>query len=246
MIKIKSIIARLLRFFLSSKPKNIKEIPIFINNYNRLETTTRLIESLVSRGYNNIHILDNQSTYEPLLAYYQETIHKVHFLKKNYGSKAFWKSGLWLRYMFSNYVYTDADIVLKNDCPDDFMEHFYNLLTKYPKAHKFGFSLQIDDLPDSFKNKKKVVDWESKYYTKEIETNAYIAPIDTTFALYRPFSKKGPRDYSVLAIRTGAPYQAKHLPWYIDSDNLDAEELYYFNSINKRTHWSRQNAQKVD
>lgn len=241
--KIKTKIAKGLRFLFSNESKDFKKTPIFINNYNRLTTTKKLIDCLVSREYTNIHILDNKSTYKPLLEYYKITPHKVHFLKKNYGSKAFWKSGLWLRYMASNYALTDSDIFLKNDCPDDFMEYFYRLLQKYPKAHKVGFSLQIDDLPDAFNNKQKVISWESKYYDTEIEPNVYAAPIDTTFALYRPFSKKGPRGYSVLILRTGAPYQAKHLPWYIDSGNLDEEETYYIKTIKTRTHWSRQSVQ---
>ncbi|WP_010182159.1 hypothetical protein [Aquimarina agarilytica] len=203
-----------------------------------MSTTKKLIESLEKRGYTNIHILDNDSTYAPLLEFYKTAPYKIHFLKKNYGYKAFWKSGLWLKFVRSNYVYTDSDIVLNENCPDDFLEYFYKLLKKYPKAHKVGFSLQIDDLPDTFKHKDKVIDWESKFFEKEQEPNVFIAPIDTTFALYRPFSKKGPRDYSILVLRTGKPYQAKHLPWYINSNSLDEEEQYYVNSLKTKTHWS--------
>lgn len=237
--------ARCLRFLFSNKPKDFKQIPVFINNYNRLTTTKKLIDGLVSRGYTNIHILDNKSTYKPLLEFYEQTPHKVHLLKKNYGSKAFWKSGLWLKYTFSNYALTDSDIVLNSACPDDFIEYFYKLLEKYPKAHKVGFSLKIDDLPDSFKNKEEVIKWEGRYYKKEVEPNVFAAPIDTTFALYRPFSKKGPRGYSVLVLRTGMPYQARHLPWYIDNNNIDEEEIYYLKNIETRTHWSRQNKESL-
>jgi hypothetical protein len=237
----KNLIAKVLRFLFAKTPKDFKSIPIFINNYNRLTTLKQLIDALTKRGYHNIHILDNCSTYPPLLEFYETTTYTVHFLKKNYGSKSFWKSGLWTKYMFSNFVYTDSDVVPVDDCPDDFMDHFYKLLKKYPKAHKVGFSLKIDDLPDTFENKKKVIEWEGRYYEKQIEDNVFIAPIDTTFALYRPFSKAGSRDGSTLILRTGFPYQAKHLPWYVDNKNLDNEETYYINSLTTRTHWSRQN-----
>ncbi len=241
MKKFKNIIANLLRFLLSKAPKDFKTIPIFINNYNRLTTTKLLINALRNRGYSNIHILDNKSTYPPLLEFYKTTNCKVHYLKKNYGSKAYWKSNLWLKYLNSYFVYTDSDVVPLDSCPDNILEYFYTILKKYPKAHKVGFSLKINDLPSSFKNKDKVIEWESKYFSKEIESNLYIAPIDTTFAFYRPFSKAGKRDYSTLVFRTGVPYQARHLPWYIDSNNLDKEETYYLNAIETRTHWSRQN-----
>lgn len=240
MWKIRNLFAKVFRFFLGRKPKDYKQIPIIINNYNRLTTTTKLIEALEKRGYSNIHILDNQSTYPPLLEFYKTTSHKVYHLKKNYGSKAFWKSSIWLRFMFSYFVLTDSDVVPIEECPEDFLLHFFNLLQKYPKTHKVGFSLKIDDLPDSYENKQKVIEWESKYYHNEKEPNVFIAPIDTTFALYRPFSKVGQRDHRTEVLRVGPPYQALHLPWYINSTNLDEEELFYADSLETRTHWSRQ------
>ena len=57
------------RFF-GVKKINYKDIPIIINNYNRLEMLTKLIHSLESKGYHNLYIIDNQSTYPPLLEYY--------------------------------------------------------------------------------------------------------------------------------------------------------------------------------
>ncbi|WP_298894206.1 glycosyltransferase family 2 protein [uncultured Psychroserpens sp.] len=241
MRKFKNVFAKLFRALFGKTPSDFKNIPIFINNYNRLPTILKLIEALEKRGYTNIHILDNQSTYPPLLEYYKNTPYKVHFLEKNFGSKAFWKSGLWLKFVTSYYVYTDPDVVPIEDCPDDFLEYFYSLLKKYPKAHKVGFSLKIDDLPDTYINKEKVIEWESRYHKETIEDNVFIAAIDTTFALYRPFSKLGQRDHRTLTLRTGIPYQARHLPWYIDNENLDDEELFYINSIETRTGWSRQN-----
>lgn len=203
----------------------------------------QLIFSLKNKGYNNISILDNNSTYPPLLEFYKKTDCKVHRFKKNYGSKSFWKSGLWLKYMTTYFVYTDPDVLPLDECPEDFISYFYSLLQKHKNVHKVGFSLKINDLPDNFLNKQKVIEWEKKFYQTGIDKNNYLAPIDTTFALYRPFSKSGKRDGSTPIIRTGFPYQARHLPWYIDSKNLDEEEKYYLNSITTPTHWTRQNKQ---
>ena len=49
------------------------------------------------------------------------------------------------------------------NCPDDFIEKFILLLQKYPKALKAGFSICIDDLPDHYKLKEKVIEWESVF-----------------------------------------------------------------------------------
>lgn len=240
MRKIKNPTASFLRTF-TKPPSNLKNIPIFINNFNRVDTLKKLIYSLEKRGFRNIHILDNKSTYPPLLEYYKTTPYTVFRLKKNYGSKAFWKSGLWWKYITSYFVYTDSDVVIKEECPDNFMHYFLDFLKKHPKVHKIGFSLCIDDLPDHYKHKQAVIDWEKKYYQNSFKENVYIAPIDTTFALYRPFSKAGKTGSDTLMLRTDSPYQAKHLPWYIDSDNLCEEEQFYVDTIAKeKTHWSQQ------
>lgn len=234
---LKNHVASFLRIIYTKKI-NFKNTPIIINNYNRLTTTVKLIYALEKRGYKNIHILDNQSTYPPLLEYYSKTSYKVHYLKKNYGAKALWKSGLWWEFINSYYVYTDSDVVPVDECPDDFIEYFYALLKKYPQVHKVGFSLKIDDLPDYYKNKKEVIDWEKKFYTKLKEENVFVAPIDTTLALYRPYSKRGSRDGSSEMLRTGFPYQLKHLPWYLDDNNLSEEDIYYINTTSQATHWT--------
>ena len=49
----------------------MKDIPIVILNRDRLIPLIEQIESLKSRGYHNIIIIDNQSTYPPLLEWYR-------------------------------------------------------------------------------------------------------------------------------------------------------------------------------
>lgn len=228
----------LLENLLGKKTPDFKRIPIIINNYNRLTTLKRLIKDLEIRGYNNLYIIDNNSSYPPLLDYYKTCPHKVFRLKKNLGFKALWRSNLWYRFLRGYYCYTDSDLSLVKECPDDFMEKFHSLLIRYPEVFKVGFSLRINDLPDHYEKKEEVMAWESNFYKVEKEKNVYIAPIDTTFALYRPFSRRGKRDGSVEILRVGAPYQCLHLPWYVNSKNLPEEEQYYINSLNKPTHWS--------
>lgn len=229
---------RFLEFALGKEPSDLKKIPIIINNYNRVSTLKKLISDLESRGYTNIHIIDNNSSYPPLLDYYETCNYKVHRLKKNIGFKALWKSGLWYNFIRGYYCYTDSDLSLDPACPDNFMEVFYKLLKKYPEVFKVGFSLKIDDLPDHYDRKKEVLDWESRFYKEEKEGNVFIAPIDTTFALYRPFARRGKRDGSDEILRVGAPYQCLHLPWYVNSQNPSEEEIFYINSVKKVTHWT--------
>ena len=46
--------------------------PIFINNFNRVVLLRRQLRFFRGRGYDNLHVLDNNSTYPPLLRYYRD------------------------------------------------------------------------------------------------------------------------------------------------------------------------------
>jgi len=209
-----------------------KSTPIIINSFNRLTTLRLLIGALESRGYGNIFIIDNKSTYRPLLDFYGQCRHPVFRLKKNVGHNAIWKTGIYRRFWKGYYVYTDPDVVPAEECPEDFLQHFHDLMLRYPDATKVGFGLKIDDIPDCFNQKANIVFSESRYWQHQLEKDVYRAPIDTTFALYRPFSKTNV-NWHMLHIRTGGRYLARHLPWYSDSANLSEEEAYYLNACRR-------------
>ena len=118
-----------------------------------------------------------------------------------------------------------------------FLVTLFKELKKHPFARKIGFSLRIDNIPDSYIHKEEVINLEKQYYLKPAEGGLYRAPIDTTFALYRPRVGLS-RSRSVEAYRTAYPYQAEHLPWYNDSSNLSEEEQYYISHCTHITEWS--------
>lgn len=223
--------------FLAHEVVDFKQIPIIINNYNRLSCLLKLISVLESKGYHNIHILDNNSSYQPLLDYYKSCPYKVYRFSTNFGYLSFWKSGIYKEFHNQYFVYTDSDVVPIDTCPDDFMQYFYQLMKKYPRASKVGFGLSINDLPDYFKDKQKVMAWEQQFWQKKLEKDVYRAPIDTTFALYRP-NVKGGAYFHDFMIRTGGAYIAKHLPWYNNSNNLSDEDQFYLTAVSTSTHWS--------
>lgn len=217
---------------------SVYDIPVFINNYNRLDYLRQLIDSLEKYGIKNIHIIDNDSKYPPLLEYYKSCKYDVIYLRKNVGYLSFWKTDLFKKYGNSYYIYTDPDVVIDKDCPVDFLDRMYQLLKKYPTCHKVGLGLRIDDLPNCYKMKSSVIEHESKFWQREISKGVYDAPVDTTFAMYRPYCG-GAASGGKFAIRTGFPYVIKHLPWYIDTDNLTDEEKYYTGAHLIDTHWTK-------
>lgn len=219
-----------------------KSIPVVINNFNRLSMLKKLIAGLEQRGYGNIHIIDNGSSYPPLLEWYATCGYTVYLLNRNVGHLSVWETGIYKQFAGTYFAYTDSDLELHPECPDDFMEHFVGLLKRHPRALKAGFSLCIDDIPDCFSNKKAVVEWEKQFWKHKVrgEQDAYWAPIDTTFAVYKPYFKGEVVDFTSRYIRSGFPYSARHLPWYVDSGNLVDEEKYYLSHIRTSTHWSEQ------
>lgn len=219
--------------------KNPKEIPIIIISFNQLNYLRKLIDFLKEKNYSNIVILDNNSTYKPLLEYF-ETIKdsvKLHLLNENYGHLVFWKNKeLFNKYSKGYYVVTDADIVPDEFCPEDFILHFRRILNRNNNITKVGFSLKIDDLPDCNPNKWKIIKWEEKYWKKINKNGDYLAELDTTFALYRPnyqYAEKG----FLSAIRTNKPYQVRHGGWYLNAENLSEEQVYYFETCNESSAW---------
>ena len=92
-------------------------------------------------------------------------------LNKNVGHLSLWETGIFKQFKDSYYAYTDSDLEILPNCPDDFIEKFILLLQKYPKALKAGFSICIDDLPDHYKLKEKVIEWEKRFWKEEIEPN---------------------------------------------------------------------------
>jgi len=193
----------------------------------------------LERNHKNIVILDNQSTYLPLLNYYQEIKDKVtiRVMDKNYGHLAFWLNReVYTEFSSGYYIVTDSDIIPNKKLPNDYINQLMQILNKNKKLTKVGFALNIDDIPDSFSQKEKVISWEEKFWRNKVEENIYLADIDTTFAIYPP-------KYEYLyenfynAIRVAGDFTARHGGWYIDVNNLTEEDKYYFRTSNSSNSW---------
>lgn len=212
-------------------------IPAFIINYNRLTLPKRMAEFISSNKNVEVYIIDNDSTYEPLLDWYESCEYKVIKMGGNYGHTVFWDKNLYSEYVKEGmYILTDSDLDLSN-IPTDWLDVLIEGHNRY-NYEKVGFSLETDDLPEShFKN--EIVAWESQFKTpkaRRLDDLYTEAHIDTTFALHKT---NGHGIYS--SIRVNKPYTARHVPWYYtDFDALPEDEKFYFNTVKTSTLWSRQ------
>jgi hypothetical protein len=214
---------------------DLQNIPVIINNYNRLECLQLQLAWISAAGLRNVYIIDNASNYRPLLEFYKTTKYKVLRLNRNIGFEALWKTIIFQRFRHSYYIYTDPDIVPDPGCGLDAVIFFYQLLQQYPHVQKVGFGLQINDIPDHYPLQQKVISWEQKFWQYEIEKDVYDAPIDTTFALYRPGARGGSE---LPAFRTGGRFTAKHTSWYMNPEKLTTEERDYLAQANGSSSWA--------
>jgi hypothetical protein len=176
-------------------------------------------------------LIDNGSTYQPLLDFYSVSDYTIKYLDNKYGQTAPWSAGVIEEFSGGGYyVVTDSDVVPVEECPLHVLDYFRYKLDKYEHIMKIGFGLRTDDLPAHYKHADAVRIWEEQFSVDQIEPGLFAAELDTTFAMYKPVVKNYPGRPS---IRTGAPYIARHMPWYTNSNNLSDEDKFYQASVNK-------------
>ena len=176
-----------------------------------------------------IIIIDNESSYQPLIDWYKEIENKVDIrYLTNEGHLAIWATAIY-KELGEYFIYTDSDLELNQNMPDDYQLVMYNLLQKY-EMNKVALAIKIDDLPNHYRYKNQVVRNEGRWWLDEVEPNVFTADTDTTFALMRNI---GDNTYRSLRIAR-EDFICRHMPFYIDLDNLDEEEQYYIDNIGER------------
>src|SRR5882724_5978311 len=217
--------------------------PIFVTNFNNLERGFRCLVEWLWESKCDITVIDNDSSWPPLLDYYQVLFQsnvKVMRLKENLGPYAFWELNQH-RMQTERFIVTDPDVVpAEGLCPDaPIVIGAMNTLMDRHGAGKVGPSLRIDNLPDHFKHKQDVLKWEQQFWNR-LATYApysYEADIDTTFAMYEPGSEVRS---AKPCLRLAPPYSFEHVSWYEDSAAPNAERDYYLAHIRKDwTDWSK-------
>jgi hypothetical protein len=221
---------------------DFKSTPIVIICRDRLAPLRQLLKWLDKAGYTRPILVDNASTYQPLVAFLDRTDIETIRLNKNYGHLAPWVSGEVQTRLesVSPVVVTDCDVVPDDGCPANVVEHLAGILLGHTGIDKVGLGLRIDDLPDSYGLKDEVVAWESRFWEVELAPGIFDAEVDTTFALYRSITIP---HSTTRSLRTGSPYVAHHLSWYADSAQATDEQEYYCKHADpSASHWEANNA----
>lgn len=215
-----------------------RDVPVIINNFNRLSIGFRdLIDWLRRAGQRSIAVIDNNSTYEPLLRFYDSPFMdgiQLIRLSENLGHEAIWKLGLHKRADGLPFIYTDPDILPDPQCPLDLVRKMCEVFERYFPC-KVGPSIRIDDLPEHYAFRNHMRFCESDYWQRKYaEGDCWNAPIDTVFAIYASEYGRWPLAESggVPHVRLDFPYVVRHIPWYSDTANPSEEEKYYLAHAN--------------
>lgn len=217
-------------------------IPLIIPNFNQ---KTYLINIINWWNYytNNapVYIIDNASTYEPLLNLYkilpQVFPNVVLELcdENNCGNnlKNFINKYIHLNYEY--YVISNPDIQPKPDVPENFL-HIFKEVLDFNGFHRVGFGLAIDDIPEDLHNKSDVLRNETPHWkNKQIVTvlgkkyKGYKTGIDLTFCLYKTANggwlsnKEGSNFANALRL-----FAAYHFGWYVNNNTVIEENINYF------------------
>lgn len=204
---------------------------VFIINYNRLTSTRNMVEYLLTLPDADPVILDNASTYPPLLRWYQDACPvEVVLGVKDFGPRVLWADRRSLVPSGEVYAVTDSDLDLSG-CPADLLQHLTSGLDKYPEIRKVGVSLALEDIPDDNPLQEFTLDREARYWEDERDDEFYNADVATTLAVYRSHDGQPPAHYGP-ALRSKAPYQARHLPWYLTPSTMTHEDRYYLDRVN--------------
>ncbi len=183
---------------------------VVINNRNLLSWPRAMIEKIQSyKGLADILIIDNDSTYEPLLDWYSTLNFKVVKIP-NIGHISPWLPEINALIKTDSYVVTDPDLDLSGT-PEDTLVHLHNCLSEYPFLEKIGLGLDIKSVPKEAPLYNHVNTHEKYFWDLPLINNTFrVAPVDTTFAIY---NKNIMNQYKITGARTDYPYVAKHIPW---------------------------------
>ena len=215
-----------------------RSLPVIINSFNQFTYLKNLVEKLEEQQFKNIVVLDNASTYQPLLTYYetlkQENRAVIVYYLENKGPHFFHLSGYYKLFGSIPHFYTDPDLSFDILAPD-FATELVTLAEKY-SIFKVGPALEIpgpqelrDGIYTEYKGQRySIPEWEAQYWADTVEPGVYYpGHIDTTFHLFYPANyKKGAA--IIDGVRVGkAGFVFKHLPW-VNSFPIPEEELRFY------------------
>jgi glycosyltransferase involved in cell wall biosynthesis len=213
--------------------------PLYIPTFNNPTYLTNMLNQLSQMKWENVTILDGGSTYAPMINLLDKLSEKMQVisLPENPGPRYFSLDREFLSTLPQFFCVSDPDIQFNKMLPANFISVMIELSERYQYG-KVGFALDIGEklsLKESayiLHGKTSTIrEYEKQFWANRLvvlpdSSPVFIAPIDTTFALY---NKKFfiPQDSFDRALRVAGNYSSLHIPW-LNNDMLPAEERKFY------------------
>ena len=235
-------------------------IPIFVPSFNNPTYLRNMLSQLMRRGLANIVVIDNASSFQPMLDYLKSISGDVTviFQNENRGPRDLFLDVSLFDSLPDIFCLTDPDLALNENLPDDFLVQLLKVTHDY-RIFKAGFAIdrstllepgvRVDD-PAHFHQWEEQF-WQAKVGVTPGDDDIYRANIDTTFALYNKryldirrrdslfrrlvgLSKPEKRRH-LDSMRVAGRFTCKHLPW-TSQDMVPDDERNFYKSRQKWSH----------
>jgi FkbM family methyltransferase len=207
-------------------------IPIIIityNNYRYVENTIKQLIKINKDYENNIQILNNYSTCPDTINYLKSLKYKIIENTGNHGPRVNKTSN---RHIYDilpdKYILTDPGLEFNENMPSNYIEHLSKISDEL-NIFKLGLALDITEKDKFYQYKHpmfnlSIAEIEAHYWKNYFKHNNYdlfVAPVDTTFALYNKNAVNEKVD-----VRIAGNFTAKHMPWYIETKLFNLYENF--------------------
>lgn len=237
------------RPYLSAAAALQSTVPVLIPSFNTVSYVRGMVDQLRQRGLRRLVIVDNASSYPPMLDYLAAPGPGVTVVlqAENKGPRNFFLDPATYAALPEIFCITDPDLALSPAMPEDFVASLAAATETY-SVGKAGLAIDIADRSamrqEDFRigdRYWKIWEWEDQFWQERVGSlpggdPVFRAAVDTTFAVYnkRFFKKEDPSN----AVRVAGRYTCRHLPWYKDV-GLPAEEEQFYRRHTRDSYYLR-------
>jgi hypothetical protein len=216
-------------------------IPVYIPTFNNPTYTSNFISQLESFNLNKITVVDNASTFPPMVKLLNEISNKYELIRlnKNRGPHLLIRDLNYYEKLPNYFILSDPDIEISRNIPEDFINTLIEVSEEF-KIGKVGLALAIpkeEELIEKFiymdGEKRSLIEWEEQFWENEVGKTSqgdsiFLTTLDTTFALYN--KKYFNLEDRYKSLRIGGRYTSKHLGSYAKTIVPQEENEYYLSN----------------
>jgi hypothetical protein len=216
-------------------------IPVYIPTFNNPTYTNNFINQLERLNLSMITVVDNASTYPPMVKLLHEISSKYELIRlnENRGPHLLIRDLNYYEKLPNYFILSDPDIEISRNIPEDFVKTLIEISEEF-KIGKVGLALAIpneEELLEKFiymdGEKRSLIEWEEQFWENEVGKTShgdsiFLTTLDTTFALYN--KKYFNLEDRYKSLRIGGRYTSKHLGSYAKTIVPQEENEYYLSN----------------